>query len=140
MGGNRQQHIARNRHYLKTVCEILLLCSYQEIALRGHREDELSANRGNFLEILSLVAKHDETVGSRLNGLPKNVVYTSPRIQNDLIAIMAGMVRSHITSAVRDAGMFSILVDESKDLSKKEQMAIVLRCVHKSTHTVHEHF
>ena len=60
--------------------------------------------------------------------------------QNDLIAIMAGTVRSHITSAVRDAGMFSILVDESKDLSKKEQMAIVLRCVHRSTHTVHKHF
>jgi len=47
------------------------------------------------------------------------LVYTSPNIQNDLLAIMADMVSSHITSAVRDSGMFSILVDESKDLSKK---------------------
>ena len=140
MGGNRQQHIVRNRHYLKTVCEVLLLCSYQEIAMRGHREDEMSTNKGNFLEILSLVAKHDEVVKSQLNFLPRNAQYMSPKIQNDLIAIMAGMVRNHVTVAVRDAGMFSILVDESKDLSKKEQMAIVLCCVHKSTHTVHEHF
>jgi len=108
--------------------------------MRGHREDKMSANKGNFLEILSLVAKHDEVVESRLSFLPRNAVYTSPKIQNDLIAIMAGMVRSHISKAVRYAGTFSILVDESKDLSKKKQMAIVLRCVHKSTHTVHEHF
>ena len=62
MGGNRQQHIVRNRHYLKTVCEGI----YQEIAMCGHREDDISTNKGNFLEILNLVAKHDEVVKSRL--------------------------------------------------------------------------
>jgi len=53
------------------------------------------------------------------------------------MTIMAGMMYNHVTMAERDARMFSIFFDESKDLSKKEQMAIVLCCVHKSTHTVH---
>jgi len=79
----------------------------------------MCANRSNFLEILSLVAKHDKVVESQMSGLPRNAVYTSPKIQNDLLAIMADMVCSHITLAVRDAGMFSILVDESEDLSKE---------------------
>ena len=113
---------------------------YQEIALRAHREDNPSANKGNFLEMLNLVAKHDEVVGNRLNSLPNNAVYTSPKIQNNLIDIMTGMVRSQIVSTVKNAGMFSILVDESKDLPKQKQLAIVLHCVHMSTHTVHEHF
>ena len=62
-----------------TVCEN----SYQEITMRGHREDDMSTNKGNFLEILSLVAKHDEVVKSRLNFFPRNAQYTSPKIQND---------------------------------------------------------
>ena len=33
-----QEQIRKNRHYLKTVLEIIKFCSFQEIALRGHRE------------------------------------------------------------------------------------------------------
>ena len=122
--------VERNWHYLKTVCEILLLCTYQEIALRGHREDDTSINKGNFLEILNLVAKHDEIVGNLLNSLPNDTVYMSSKIQNDFIDIMAGMVHSQIVLTVKNAGIFSILVEESNDLSKQEQLVIALRCVH----------
>ena len=34
----RAQQVTKNRHYLKTIAEIILLCSQQEIALRGHNE------------------------------------------------------------------------------------------------------
>jgi len=92
---------------MKTLCEVLLLYTSQEIALRGHREDEMSANRSEFLEILSLVAKYNKVAESQLNGLPTNAVYKLPKIQNDLaISYKADMVHSHITSAVRDVGMF----------------------------------
>lgn len=62
LGSARTEQVKQNRHYLKTVTEILLLCSHQEIALRGHRESEVSTNRGNFLEILKLVANHDQVI------------------------------------------------------------------------------
>lgn len=140
LGGTRQEQVKKNRHYLKTLCEIILLCSNQEIALRGHRENEASENKGNFIEILNLVARHDNIVSSRLAHLPKNAVYTSPKIQNDLLSIMAGMVRKEISLAIQNAGLFSILADETKDVSKQEQLVIVLRYVDKSTCTVHERF
>ena len=46
----RAEQIAQNRHYIKTLAEIVLLCCYQEIALRGHRKGEESMNKGNHLE------------------------------------------------------------------------------------------
>jgi len=42
--------ISNNRHYLKIIIEVLLVCSQQEITLRGHRESLDSLNRGNFLD------------------------------------------------------------------------------------------
>ena len=58
----RQVLIAENRHYLKTITKILLLCAHQEIALRGHDESSSSSNRGNFLTILQFMGRHDEVV------------------------------------------------------------------------------
>lgn len=37
MGSARAQQIESNCHYLKTIAEILLLCSQHEIVLHGHR-------------------------------------------------------------------------------------------------------
>jgi len=129
MGSSRDAVISKNRHYLRSVAEVLLLCSRQEIALRGHRESVESQNRGNFLELLALVAKHDPIVQERISQGPRNATYTSPAIQNDILRTMAGMVQAEICAAVNKAGVFSILADESKDCSKKEQLAIVLRYV-----------
>ena len=46
-----------------------------------------------------------------------------------MVRTMVGMVQYEICAAVNRAGVFSILADESKDCSKKEQLAIVLRYV-----------
>ena len=125
---------------MKSVIEILLLCSQQEIALRGHRESELSANRGNFVEILKLVAAHDQIVYQRLNDGPKNSAYPSPEIQNTLLNVMGDLVRNEICLAVKNAGVYSILADETKDCSKREQLAIVLRYVDTESATIFERF
>ncbi|XP_052309185.1 uncharacterized protein LOC18099636 [Populus trichocarpa] len=58
----------------------------------------------------------------------KNAKYTSPTIQKEILHILANKMRKKICEQVRDA-KFCILVDEAKDASNKEQMAIVLRFV-----------
>lgn len=136
----RADQIGENRHYIKTVAEILLLCSKQDIALRGHRESVESANRGNFLEILQLLARHDPIVRRRISNGPKNATYTSPDIQNALLNVMGNLVRKRICAEVQKAGMYSILADETKDCSKREQLAIVLRYVDAESGTLFERF
>ena len=93
--------IANNQHYIKTISEILLFCSWQEIGIRGHREDKSSRNRGNFLELLDLVAKHDTVIQQKITNTPQNAKYISPQIQNDLLHIMAGIVQSRISTDVK---------------------------------------
>ena len=117
MDSARAQHVAKNVHYMKTIAEVILLCSQQEIGLRGHKESEDSLNRGNFLEILKLVALHDKTVQDRLQQRPRNGMYTSPEIQNSLLRVMGDMVRKMICDSVQQAGFFTLMADESKDCS-----------------------
>lgn len=100
LGSTRAEQIKKNRHYITTIAEVLLLCCLQEISMRGHREDEGSENKGNFREILALVAKHDPNVQQRLLHGPRNAVYTSPKIQNTILTIMANLVRKKICNSI----------------------------------------
>ena len=90
-----QRLVSDNRHYLKTVAEVLMLTRAQCISQRGHDESEGSINQGNFLEILKLIAKHDSIVHQKING-PKNATYTHHSVQNSMIEIMADLIRKEI--------------------------------------------
>ena len=136
----REQVVKTNRHYIKTLIEILLLCAKQEIAVRGHRESAESRNQGNFLEILKLVADHDAVIKEKIRDNPHNATYTSPDIQNQLLEVMGGLVRGKVCKAVQDARYYSLLGDETEDVSKVEQLAIVLRYVDVQTATIYERF
>ncbi len=69
----------------------------------------------------------------------KMPVYTSASIQNSILTILGDMIRNKICDEIKEVKMFSLLVDETKDLSKQEQMSIVLRYVN-SEGVLHEHF
>ena len=116
-----------NRHYIKSLAEIILLCAHEEIALRGHDENACSLRPGKFYALLDLIARHDPVVKTHLDELPRNAKYTSPQIQNNLLSIMGNITLEKICTEVREAQYFSLLVDETKDVSKVEQMSIVVR-------------
>jgi len=103
------------------------------------RGRDRSSNRGNFLEMFELIAKHDLVVWKRM-GIAKNAKYTSPTIQNDIIDCMGDIAQAKVCADVNKAGMHSILADETKDCSKVEQLAIILHYVDLDSATVHERF
>ena len=53
---------------------------------------------------------------------------------------MGDISRDEVCKAVRNAGFFSLLGDESKDISKVEQLAIVVRYVDIKTASIYERF
>ena len=60
---------------------------------------------------------------------PKNATYTSPHIQRKkILHVISTKVKKAIREEIGDAN-FCILVDEGRDESMKEQMAMVLRYV-----------
>ncbi|KAG5632027.1 hypothetical protein H5410_003744 [Solanum commersonii] len=111
---------------LKASIEVARLLLNQGLAFRGHREDESSLNKGNFLEILSWYAKRCDKIDELvLKKAPKNDQMTSHKIQKDIvIACKLETIKAIMEDLNGD--YFSLLVDESCDISRKEQMAIKL--------------
>ncbi|KAL6533012.1 hypothetical protein OROMI_027124 [Orobanche minor] len=100
----------------------------QGLAFRGHDESDKSRNQGNFLELLKFLANHDENV---LKNAPINLQLTSPRIQKEIVHACAFETTKAIIKELGD-GFFCVLLDDSRDVSTKEQMTVVLRFVDKN--------
>ena len=129
-----QEQVASNRQYLQVIIECLIFTAQQNIAVRGHEESrkdiwEVSdINRGNFLELLHLRCKDFPWLKSKLQSqLQSHAQWTSPAIQNELLDIVSNMILQKITAEVRRSGFFGIIVDETSDISKTEQVSMCLR-------------
>lgn len=119
--------ITENRLYIQSVSKILLFLATQGIAQRGDFENSESLNRGNFLELLALIAENNETVKNKIKHLPGNAKYTSPQIQNEILLIISEMILDRISGELKNSLCYALIVDESKDISKTEQLSVVVR-------------
>ena len=82
----------------------------QGIALRGHNDED-----SNFIQLLNLLAEDDDNLKEWL--LRKSKKYTSPIIQNEILKDMALTILRDIVNSVKDSGYYSIMVNESSDIS-----------------------
>ncbi|XP_075086113.1 uncharacterized protein LOC107805531 [Nicotiana tabacum] len=103
----------------------------QGMSFRGHDEGETSTKRENFVELLQWYADRDDEVKKVvLQSAPQNNMMIAPNIQKEIVnACAKEIIKAIVDDLNRD--YFEILVDESKDVSHKEQMALVLRYVNK---------
>uniref|UniRef100_A0A0D2ZSH1 DUF4371 domain-containing protein n=1 Tax=Brassica oleracea var. oleracea TaxID=109376 RepID=A0A0D2ZSH1_BRAOL len=103
----------------------------QGLAFRGHREGEYSSNKGNFLELMKYTTDHNDVIRKVVleNALGNNKMVSS-EIQKDIVNAFAEEVVKFVIEEI-DNGVFGVLVDESADVSDKEQMAVVFRFVDK---------
>lgn len=65
-----------------------------------------------------------------LENAPRNAKYISSDVQKEILSIIARKVQKSVREEIGNS-KFCIMVDEARDESKKEQMAIVLRFVNK---------
>lgn len=100
----------------------------QGIAFRGHDESSTSLNKGNFREMVDWVKSSNEKVRDAFVRGPKNCTMLSSDIQKELATCCAIEVMKVIMEELGDR-QFSVLIDESRDISVKEQMAVMLRLV-----------
>ncbi|XP_016165282.1 zinc finger MYM-type protein 1-like [Arachis ipaensis] len=123
--------IANNRLRLKTSINAIRWLAFQACAFRGDDESLGSLNRGNFIELIKLLASCNQNVHNVvLENAPGNAQYISPSVQKDILHIFARKVRATIREEIGDS-KFCIIIDEARDESKREQMSVVLRFVDK---------
>ena len=115
----RASTTASNRAYISTLSQVAVLCVRQGIPLRGHDESSASNNKGNYVEILKLLASVMPELGRQFRLLPNNAKYTSKVVQNDLLKAAADVVLKQITDEIKDAEGFAVIADEARDISKK---------------------
>ena len=132
-----KKKVEENRTYIKTIAEVLRLTAMQNIAQRGHIETEGSQKKGNFLELIELIARHNPLIAKKMNA-SGNAKYLSNTIQNEILECLSDMVRESIIQEVKESEVFSVIADETKDLKKSEQLSLVLRYYYNGA--VHESF
>ncbi|XP_008229786.1 PREDICTED: zinc finger MYM-type protein 1-like [Prunus mume] len=101
----------------------------QRLTFRGHDEYENSSNQRNFLRLLQFLVDHNERFQAvTLKYAPDNLKLISPKIQKDIVNAAAVETTNVIISDI-GYSLFSILVDEYRDVSVKEQMVVMFRHV-----------
>ena len=98
-------------------------------AFRGNDESDTSLNKGNFLEMIDWYKNRNDDVRVAYDELcQNNARMTSHQIQQDITRSYAEEVTEVIKEEIGD-GYFSVLIDESRDISVAEQMAVLVRLV-----------
>ncbi|KAK1405509.1 Zinc finger MYM-type protein 1-like [Heracleum sosnowskyi] len=131
LSNQTEQSCLDYRTRLVATIDVIRLCLRQGLAFRGHDESEDSLKRGNFLTILEFHVDHNKKVKKVvLDHAPGNNKLIAPNIQKFIINAMAIETNAIILQDLRDE-LFSILVDESRDISVKEHMVLLIRFVDK---------
>ncbi|XP_075663418.1 uncharacterized protein LOC142633011 [Castanea sativa] len=124
------QDKAKYRIQLNAIVDCVRFLLFRGLAFRGHDESQGSSDKGNFLELLQFLGDHNESINEVMQNTWKNCKLTHPDIQKDMVNAIAHETSKVIIEDLGN-GFFSILVDESRDISVKEQMALILRYVNK---------
>ncbi|XP_025418958.1 uncharacterized protein LOC112689455 isoform X2 [Sipha flava] len=132
------KQIRKNRERLVPIIESIMFLGRQNIALRGHKDygilsselhlSETIINEGNFREILKFrILSGDKTLESHLKNNNAKATYISPTIQNELIECIRKEIVFKIIKDIDKSKYFSIIFDETTDVSKISQMSLSIR-------------
>ena len=111
----------QNLHF-KLFLIVLSSLKFLLIAVRGHDEIE-----GNLMQLLLLRCEDN----SKLKVWIKERKYLSSDIINEIMQIMSNYILRQLLVSIREASMYSLIVDEATDISKKEQLCMCIRWVDK---------
>ena len=128
----KQNEAAKNEYKIRLNASIDV-CIYllRGLPFRGHDESMESANKGNFVVLLKYTATQNELVSKvMLENALKNNQMVSHKIQKELAHCFAEEVIKSIIQEL-DHDVFCLMVDESADVSTKEQVALIFRFVNK---------
>ncbi|KAG5881267.1 hypothetical protein JTB14_003738 [Gonioctena quinquepunctata] len=141
----RARQVKENQEKLVPIIKTVILCGRQGLPLRGHRDHgmfnisvEPEENEGNFRALLrARIDSRDVNLKKHFETCPRNATYISWNIQNQIIEACDIIIKRKIASEVNCAKCFSILSDETTDISTIEQCSICIRIMVQLLKPVH---
>ncbi|XP_069468511.1 zinc finger MYM-type protein 1-like isoform X2 [Ambystoma mexicanum] len=148
----RSEQIGKSRAILERVIDIAKVLGKRGLSCRGKSEsmfdlDNEELDHGNVLEILLLLSKFDAPLKEYIEALqPESERETgqgegaaatlmSKTTVGYVIEAISKLIKKVICQEIGEAGLFSIQIDSTQDVSVTDQCSIIVRYV---TDTVHE--
>ena len=98
-----QERVSRNTTVVKSLLECVCFCAKQGLSFRGHRDDYTATeydNKGNFFELVQFRAKTDEVLRTHLETAPRNALYTSKTIQNQMKSVVGSAIKNELIKQI----------------------------------------
>lgn len=130
--------VKKNHERLKPIIQTLIFLEKQNIPFRGHRDDgsifdnsnELMGNEGNFRELIKFgIESGNLKLKSHIENIESRATYISKTTQNQLISILGDSILQKILENVKISKFYSIMFDETTNMSHTSQLVIVTRYV-----------
>ena len=122
-----------NRNCFKIICDLAITLAKQAIAFRGHRDSgkidlyNSSVNEGNWREMIKFSCRINLDLKNFVDESPKNASYISHQTYHKIHKIAASMTTKIILNEIDQARFFSIMFDETTDVSGKNILTFVVR-------------
>ena len=85
-----------------------------------------TSNEGNFIAILRLQANCNPPLKEYLTSGPQNTQYTSKTIQNEIIGVIADLIRDYFHKCLEKSPHFALIGDETTSQGR-EVLSVCLR-------------
>ena len=100
------EKVERNRAVLSRLISVVVHLGKLCLSFRGHHESDDSKNRGNYIEVLELLRKYDQTLDEHLSSSNSQFKGRSKDIQNDLIKCVHDVVVDVIDAEINESPFF----------------------------------
>ena len=149
----RKQQVQLRREILSRVVDMVKLIGKRCLSYRGSENEAAytlsnpQQDHGNFLEIILLLSKYDATLKAHIDIMIKKsqkaqdrgskqgggiLTFLSKTTVNYVITTIGDLIKERISAEVNEAGMYSVQLDTTQDITASEQCSVVLRYVHGS--------
>lgn len=128
-----------NIEVVKQLIDITVFLGKHNLAFRGHRENMINEMCGNFKDLALLLSKYSPHMACYFTQIKSSrFSYLSWRRQNSLIDAVSSCITNKIENFVKNARLFSISIDGTFDISRKEQISFVIRYINEEEFKVEE--
>ncbi len=122
----------------RIVCIVKFLAKHS-LAFRGTNSKLYEDSNGNFLGLIEMLAEFDPVIQEHVRRITSEETllhYLDPKIQNELIHLLASAIKSEIIRKIKRAKYFSVILDCTPDASHQEQMSLIIRYVDSSSDNI----